>query len=75
MMVPIRPQGGFLEKKIMSRLGNYLRDTQAEMKHVSWPTKMQATIYTALVVGVSILVAFFIGAFDYIFTDFLTVFI
>lgn len=52
----------------MSRLGNYIRDTQAEMKHVSWPTQKQALIYTALVIGVSILVALFTGAMDYIFT-------
>jgi len=55
----------------MSRLGNYIRDTQAEMKHVSWPTQKQALIYTALVIGVSILVALFTGAMDYIFTSIL----
>lgn len=52
----------------MSRLGNYLRDTAAEMKHVSWPTQTQALIYTALVIGVSGLVAVFLGAADYLFT-------
>lgn len=56
---------------IMSRLGNYLRDTAAEMKHVSWPTQTQAFIYTALVIGVSALVALFLGAFDYVFTTML----
>lgn len=55
----------------MSRFGNYLRDTQAEMKHVLWPTQQQALVYTALVIGVSILVALFTGAFDYIFTSIL----
>lgn len=55
----------------MSRLGNYIRDTQAEMKHVSWPTQKQALIYTALVIGVSILIALFTGAMDYIFTGIL----
>jgi len=59
----------------MSRLGNYIRDTQAEMKHVSWPTQKQALIYAALVIGVSILVALFTGAFDYIFTSILNMFI
>lgn len=53
----------------MSRLGNYFRDTAAEMKHVSWPTQMQTITYTLLVIGVSALVAMFLGAFDYIFTQ------
>ena len=55
----------------MSRLGNYIRDTAAEMKHVSWPTQKQAFTYTALVIAVSGIVALFLGAFDYIFTNLL----
>ena len=55
----------------MSRLGNYFRDTAAEMKHVSWPTQNQTLVYTALVIGVSIFVALFLGAFDYVFTTIL----
>lgn len=55
----------------MSRLGNYLRDTAGEMKHVTWPSQKQAFIYTALVIGVSSLVAMFLGAFDYVFSQLL----
>lgn len=59
----------------MSRLGNYIRDTAAEMKHVSWPTQMQTLTYTALVIVVSALVALFLGAFDYVFTQILDIII
>lgn len=52
----------------MSRLGNYVRDTAAEMKRVSWPTQQQALIYSALVIGVSALVAVILSAFDFAFT-------
>lgn len=55
----------------MSRLGNYLRDTATEMKHVSWPTQTQAMVYTGLVILVSGFVALFLGAFDYVFTNLL----
>lgn len=55
----------------MSRLGNYFRDTAAEMKHVSWPTQTQALVYTALVVVICAVVAVFLGAFDYVFTTIL----
>ena len=52
----------------MSKFVNYLKDTRAEMDHVSWPTQKQAAIYTALVIGISILVGLYIGFFDYLFT-------
>ncbi len=55
----------------MSRFGNYLRDTAAEMQHVKWPTRVQTITYTILVVVVSAVVALFLGAFDYAFTQLL----
>lgn len=53
----------------MSQFTDYIRDTRAELKHVAWPTQKQAIIYTALVIGISILVAAFLGAFDFVFTS------
>lgn len=55
----------------MNRLGNYLRDTIAEMKHVSWPTQMQTLVYTGLLIAVSSFIAVFLGLSDYIFTHLL----
>ena len=52
----------------MERFINYLKDTRSELKHVSWPTQHQATVYTILVIIISILVALFTGAFDFLFT-------
>lgn len=49
----------------MSKLGNYLSDTVAEMKQVSWPTQKQALMYTFLVIVISLIVSLFLGAFDY----------
>lgn len=59
----------------MSRIGNYFRDTAAEMKHVTWPTQVQAFAYTALVIGISAIVAVYLGAFDYLFTQLLNIFV
>lgn len=50
--------------KYMQKFIEYLKDTRAEMKHVSWPTKDQTVSYTTLVVILSVAVAFFLGAFD-----------
>jgi preprotein translocase SecE subunit len=52
----------------MSRLTQYLKDTQSELKHVSWPTRAQAIAYTVIVIGISVCVAAYLGAFDWIFT-------
>ncbi len=59
----------------MSNFINYLKDTVAEMKHVSWPTHSQAIVYTALVVAISIVVALYTGLFDYLFSRALNWFI
>ena len=59
----------------MERLINYIKDTWAELRHVSWPTGKQSIIYTVLVIAISILVALFIKLFDYILTSGLNWFI
>lgn len=52
----------------MTNFINYLKDTFAELAHVSWPTHTQAVVYTVLVIVISILVALFISLFDFGFT-------
>ena len=48
-------------------IGEYVRETKEEMKHVSWPTKNQIAAYTIVVIAISIAVALYLGAFDYLF--------
>jgi len=57
------------------RLINYLKDVKGEIKHVSWPTRHQALIYTYLVVIVSIAIAIYLGFFDWLFTKLLDIFV
>ena len=47
----------------------YLKDTQAELRHVAWPTRLQTIVYTILVALISIFVALYLGLFDYLFTS------
>lgn len=44
----------------------YLKDTQAELKHVAWPTRGQAIGFTVVVAIVSVFVSFYLGFFDYL---------
>ena len=46
----------------------YLKDTRGELHHVAWPTRVQTIVYTALVMALSIVVALYLGVFDYLFT-------
>jgi len=57
------------------RLFDYLRETKGELKHVSWPTKRQSFFYTVIVIIISVLTAYFLGFFDFIFTYILGTFI
>ncbi|MEO8637966.1 MAG: preprotein translocase subunit SecE [Candidatus Taylorbacteria bacterium] len=49
-------------------LSNYIKETRVEMKHVSWPTKKQAILYTIFVIIISLGVGVLLGLFDYLFT-------
>jgi len=47
---------------------NYLKETKAEMKNVVWPTRKQAIYSTLLVIAVSVLIAYYLGLFDFLFS-------
>ena len=52
----------------MAGIGQYLKDTQGELRHVAWPTRTQTIVYTVLVALISIGVALYLGFFDFLFT-------
>lgn len=53
---------------MIKKLGNYLKESKDEMKKVVWPTRDQTTRYTIMVIGVTVVVAAFLGALDFLFT-------
>ena len=55
----------------MSKLTEYIKETRAELKHVTWPTRKQAIMYTVVVIVISIVTALYLGLFDYVFTTLL----
>lgn len=46
----------------------YLREVKQELEKVSWPSRTKTFNMTTLVVGVSLSVALFIAAADYVFS-------
>jgi len=59
----------------MGRLTTYLKETRGELKHVSWPTRKQAIVFTVIVVVISIGVSAYLGVFDFLFTRLIQLFI
>ena len=45
----------------------YFKEVRAEMKHVTWPTRNQALVYTAVVILVSLATAIYLGLLDFVF--------
>lgn len=52
----------------LMKLLDYIKETRGELRHVSWPTRRQAIVFTVVVIVISVLTALFLGAFDFIFT-------
>jgi preprotein translocase subunit SecE len=55
------------EKYKPNPMMQYFKAVRGEMRHVTWPTRRQAIVYTSVVIGVSLLTALYLGAWDYIF--------
>ncbi len=55
----------------MSSIIQFIKQTKSELKLVNWPTRKQTTIFTILVIIMSVGVAYALGFFDYIFTKLL----
>ncbi|MDP2669363.1 MAG: preprotein translocase subunit SecE [bacterium] len=57
------------------KLVNYLKETKVEMRKVNWPTRTETIRFTIVVIAVSLGVSFILGAFDYVFTSILKLFV
>jgi preprotein translocase subunit SecE len=53
----------------------FLKEAREELQKVNWPTKQKTINYTLAVIGVSVIVAIFLGTLDYFFEYILKTFI
>jgi len=58
-----------------TKITTFLKEVRLEMKKVNWPTRKETTRYTLIVIGVSLVVAAFLGGLDFIFTTLLNKFV
>jgi preprotein translocase subunit SecE len=53
----------------------FLKEVRDELKKVVWPTRDEVVRLTSIVILVSLLVGFFLGGLDYVFTTLMTLII
>jgi len=63
--------GLLIEKKqqtMFARIKKFFSEAQNEIRHVNWPTRQEATRLTFIVIGIAVVLAIFLGTFDYLFS-------
>ena len=56
------------KKKKENRIVRYFKQTRAELRKVTWPSRDEAIRLTAIVLGVTVAMAAFLGLLDYLLT-------
>lgn len=57
---------------MIQKLKIFLQESRQELKKVNWPTKKETVKYTLFVIGLSLIVAAFLGLLDFIFARILS---
>jgi preprotein translocase subunit SecE len=50
-------------------LVRYVRETRGELRKVTWPTRQESQRLTAIVLGVTAVMAIFLGLLDFVFSN------
>lgn len=59
---------------IPNKIITFLKEVRLEMKKVNWPTRKETIRYTLIVLGVSVIVAVYLGGLDVLLTTLLNKF-
>lgn len=60
---------------MLSKLKLYFQESYREFRRVNWPTRQETIRLTLVVIAVSVAVAAFLGALDFIFSQLLNRFL
>lgn len=61
--------------KYFRKLIDYLKSTRMEAKSVNWPSRKETLRLTLLVIGISLIIAAYLGLLDFIFIKILEFFV
>ncbi len=54
---------------MFGRIRKFFEEARTEFRHVNWPTRDEAIRLTSVVIFLSLVLAFLLGAFDYLFAE------
>jgi preprotein translocase subunit SecE len=60
---------------MFTKIASGFAETKREFSRVNWPTRAETIRYTAVVVGISLAFAVYLGALDYVFSYLLTTYV
>lgn len=63
------------KNKKENRIVRYFKETRAELRKVTWPSRQETIRLTAIVLAVTIAMAVFLGLVDYAFTRLFALFL
>ncbi len=52
----------------MQKITEFFKEVMVEAKHITWPTRKQTIYFTVAVLAISILVAYYLGLLDFLFS-------
>ena len=58
-----------------NRIPNFLKEVFLEIKKINWLSRREVLRYTLIVIGVSLVVAIFLGGLDFLFATLLSKFV
>ena len=61
--------------KVFTKITTFLKEVRLEMKKVNWPSRQETIRKTLVVIGISVAIAIFLGAIDFVLTTLLNRFI
>jgi len=61
--------------KIFTKITTFLKEARLEMKKVNWPSRQETIRKTLVVIGISVAIAIFLGAIDFVLTTLLEKFV
>ena len=53
--------------QMFNRIKIFIQESRRELRRVNWPTRQETKRYTLFVIGLSLVVASFLGLLDFIF--------
>jgi len=54
---------------MIKTITEFFKEVYAESKHITWPTRKQTFYFTIAVLAISVFVAYYLGALDFLFSQ------